>query len=341
MKNKKTVSNIAELRKRLGLTQAELADQVGVSENTIANWERGGASRWIRNLNNLCHALGCQLEDINPDSQPQEDIPQTLNSNTLDVVENYCKLLDKGEKKAAAKIASFATLHDKQLKYWLDHAEKIVSQSNSKQSSIDCDAVVAALTLQNLLIQLNDYSPNEIKYETFCKLIKDTKLSRIFLDKYVSFNEKDYVRSLIFQTNLLTVYIIGWKPNQQVYLHHHGNTLDGIKVIQGEMKHWLVKPEKFTECNPAFEGSLLATKYEDGEAFTFCADELVFIDRRHAHQIENASNEDLVTLHFRFGTPPDDDGKWEKTETDQDELFVWEQIEKCRLQKSKSMKQRC
>jgi DNA-binding transcriptional regulator YiaG len=36
-----TGDEVRRLRKRLGLTQVELADMVGVSSNSLARWERG------------------------------------------------------------------------------------------------------------------------------------------------------------------------------------------------------------------------------------------------------------------------------------------------------------
>lgn len=56
---------IAELRKAAGLTQLQLSQRVGVTETTIANWERGrGGLDWIVKLIRLCDALGCDLKDL-------------------------------------------------------------------------------------------------------------------------------------------------------------------------------------------------------------------------------------------------------------------------------------
>ncbi|MEM7771191.1 MAG: helix-turn-helix transcriptional regulator [Cyanobacteria bacterium P01_E01_bin.6] len=58
-------SNIAELRDQAGLTQRELALIVGVTETTIANWERGRSGlEWIERLMKLCDALNCELSDL-------------------------------------------------------------------------------------------------------------------------------------------------------------------------------------------------------------------------------------------------------------------------------------
>jgi|GEM_PF-1731740 len=56
---------IAELREDKQLTQLELAQQVGVTETTIANWERGRSGiEWIDRLIHLCAALECSPEDL-------------------------------------------------------------------------------------------------------------------------------------------------------------------------------------------------------------------------------------------------------------------------------------
>lgn len=61
----KLISKIALLRDQAGLTQRELALMVGVTETTIANWERGRSGLdWIDRLIKLCQALDCQLEDL-------------------------------------------------------------------------------------------------------------------------------------------------------------------------------------------------------------------------------------------------------------------------------------
>jgi transcriptional regulator with XRE-family HTH domain len=58
-------SKIAELRDQAGLTQRELALLLGVTETTVANWERGRSGlEWIDRVIRLCKALNCNLEDL-------------------------------------------------------------------------------------------------------------------------------------------------------------------------------------------------------------------------------------------------------------------------------------
>jgi transcriptional regulator with XRE-family HTH domain len=70
------IPKIAALREQAGLTQRELAQLVGVTETTIANWERGRSGLdWIERFIKLCDALHCNLHDLvdyASDSQAQE-----------------------------------------------------------------------------------------------------------------------------------------------------------------------------------------------------------------------------------------------------------------------------
>lgn len=65
-------TRIAELRRSHGLTQLELAQQVQVTETTIANWEKGrSGAEWILKVIALCKILDCQPEDlIVPEDSP-------------------------------------------------------------------------------------------------------------------------------------------------------------------------------------------------------------------------------------------------------------------------------
>lgn len=59
------VSKVAELRRRAGLTQRQLADEVGVTESTISNWEQGRNSLvWLERVAKLCKALNCTPDQL-------------------------------------------------------------------------------------------------------------------------------------------------------------------------------------------------------------------------------------------------------------------------------------
>ena len=58
------MATIRELRMRKFLTQAELAEKVGVSESTIAGWEAGRKSPRLRNIRKLAEALRVEPIEI-------------------------------------------------------------------------------------------------------------------------------------------------------------------------------------------------------------------------------------------------------------------------------------
>ena len=61
----KAVSRIALLREQADLTQLELAQLLDVTENTIANWEKGRSSLdWIDRVIKLCKIFQCSPEDL-------------------------------------------------------------------------------------------------------------------------------------------------------------------------------------------------------------------------------------------------------------------------------------
>lgn len=60
---------IRELRKKLGLTQPEVADRVGVTLRAYQEWEAGGGIGGP-NLRKLAEVLGVQVTDITGEQQP-------------------------------------------------------------------------------------------------------------------------------------------------------------------------------------------------------------------------------------------------------------------------------
>lgn len=55
---------LRDYRKRSNLTQAELADKMGVHENTIRRWETGDFEPRSNDLMKLCEILGCTEAEL-------------------------------------------------------------------------------------------------------------------------------------------------------------------------------------------------------------------------------------------------------------------------------------
>ena len=78
------VSRIATLRERLGMTQQQLAVFVGVTTNTIQNWEKGTSGvDQIEKFLKLCAVLNCDLKDLIEYSDPQPAVAKGFSVDEL------------------------------------------------------------------------------------------------------------------------------------------------------------------------------------------------------------------------------------------------------------------
>ncbi|MBQ6294097.1 MAG: helix-turn-helix transcriptional regulator [Lachnospiraceae bacterium] len=57
-------NNIKRLRSSLGMSQTQLAENVGVTRQTVSNWEKGVSNPDIRMLEQLANALHCDVDDL-------------------------------------------------------------------------------------------------------------------------------------------------------------------------------------------------------------------------------------------------------------------------------------
>lgn len=64
MDNIQTGKLIAELRKKQGLTQQQLADKMNLSNKTISKWESGAGAPDISNLSVLAEVLGISVDEL-------------------------------------------------------------------------------------------------------------------------------------------------------------------------------------------------------------------------------------------------------------------------------------
>ncbi|MBP5443634.1 MAG: helix-turn-helix transcriptional regulator [Treponema sp.] len=55
-------NRLRQVREEHGLSQQELADKLGKSQNTISSWEKDRTFPKLKNLNQLCDLYGCTYE---------------------------------------------------------------------------------------------------------------------------------------------------------------------------------------------------------------------------------------------------------------------------------------
>ncbi len=174
---------------------------------------------------------------------------------------------------------------------WIDRLNKLCIRLNCKLEDLVTYSEQEALQL--LRYDLSQTRSSEITLDSFRLLIEDIEISQEFLSPYICFNSnKKFTRKLVFGEGYLVVYVIGWKPGQMTDIHHHAEALSAVRVVQGELTHWFPDGENGEIC------------LEPGEKFK--NSETIFVNRHQKHQLGNTSNEDLVTLTFRYGVPPED-----------------------------------
>ena len=107
MDNIQTGRLIAELRKKQGLTQQQLADKLNLSNKTISKWESGSGSPDISNLPVLAEAL-----EISVDELLNGELNQLKSDTKLDMPKDYSprKELTPEQKKERAIIALAASV---------------------------------------------------------------------------------------------------------------------------------------------------------------------------------------------------------------------------------------
>ena len=84
-------NKLHEFRKRMGYTQAEIAEKSGISDRTYADIERGTVNMRVETLLRICNALHITPDEILTTKEPAN----SMDSDTLYEKLNLCSSQDK------------------------------------------------------------------------------------------------------------------------------------------------------------------------------------------------------------------------------------------------------
>ena len=154
------------------------------------------------------------------------------------------------------------------------------------------------LSIEEFIEQVESISPQEMTPEKFKKLVKSLNFSPDFLHRYIDFKNHEYNRKLILHTSFGCIYVIAWKPGQKTGIHDHSNSFSVINVYKGTLSHIL-----YTEVNHLYNQK----GYRQIKERQFTDNQWLHVDISQIHQLANESNENLITLHFRYFKNPVDD----------------------------------
>ena len=76
LNNRDFGAKIADLRKKKGLTQAQLADMLNISNKTISRWETGEGYPEVTLLSPLAKALGVTVDEMLAEPEPEAESVQ-------------------------------------------------------------------------------------------------------------------------------------------------------------------------------------------------------------------------------------------------------------------------
>ena len=76
--NIKIANRLVELRKKNGLSQEQLAEQLGLSRQAVSKWERAEASPDTDNLICLAKIYGISLDELLADDESIDDIRRNV-----------------------------------------------------------------------------------------------------------------------------------------------------------------------------------------------------------------------------------------------------------------------
>ena len=82
---KQVGKKILVLRKKLNMTQTELADKMDVSFQAVSNWERGNSMPDISKLPQLAELFGCTVDEL------LDGKSELLNSAMADGLQEYAE----------------------------------------------------------------------------------------------------------------------------------------------------------------------------------------------------------------------------------------------------------
>lgn len=90
-------NNIAELRKAVPLTQAELAEKLNYSDKAVSKWERGESIPDVIVLKQIADLFGVTvdylLEDVHPINAKMQSVPRQIKKNRLLITGLSCMLV--------------------------------------------------------------------------------------------------------------------------------------------------------------------------------------------------------------------------------------------------------
>ena len=164
LNQEKTGKYIAEKRKQLGMTQKELAEQVGITDKAVSKWERGKSIPDSAIMEELCGALHISMNEF----FSGEDIPEEDYSDRAE--ENIRELIEQGDvqKKHSRIVIISLTFGFISILFGLRAASIYTHGLNSIIYFIDIPSLLLFLGIVSIVFVLSDAMADYIRAFSIC-----------------------------------------------------------------------------------------------------------------------------------------------------------------------------
>lgn len=186
MNQDKTGKFISKLRKEKKLTQADLAEKMGVSINAVSKWERGLSFPDVSLYKSLCNELGISIEEL-------------ING-------------EKGNSEEAKEQAIYKTINEK------DKSKKKSNKIIIILSIIITIFIVFGLLYYNIVLKVNLDTHSDYLYEAAISYLKEEELEYNPDSKNKDFNSFYAYHSFGIEKKGNYKYVYMWIYNQSYYL---------------------------------------------------------------------------------------------------------------------------
>lgn len=154
-------NNITIYRKKLGLTQSQLAAKIGVKTTSVSSWERGANSPDIETLYSICKLFNISLDEIYGVNTEQGFLSFKYNEQFNE--ETDCRLLESNSMKRAEIL------------------RKLMAEKNMKVADIVKVTGIAYSTVKSLL----ENGIEKTSYVNVCKICEALGITTDELEKMV------------------------------------------------------------------------------------------------------------------------------------------------------------
>lgn len=107
------MNGIREIRERVGMTQQELAEKIGVATRTISRYETGERKPDVEKMNQIAFCLGVKSEELfSEEKKCEQEEKKMVEKEVMKVEEKIQEKVERGNQKMMCPFRTFTRKHE-------------------------------------------------------------------------------------------------------------------------------------------------------------------------------------------------------------------------------------